>query len=618
MRRRVWLLWASTFVAALLLGLLLSFVVERYAGQGKILRGVLLEDRPVTGLGEQALRQLLHRRQREIRSRKISLSLREETLEAGANELGAIVDSDAGLRRLLGAGRTGHIPGQMLFWLARLFSPYRAELPVRVEQPKLTKWLKPRAEKILPTPLPPRIFFDKELVVDKGRAGAVVEFAELGEDLKSALRRAAPMKLLVPVRELDPTVSPEDLEARRKEAELLLNAPIQLRSPEGEKVGDISVEDLGAALGSEVSEEKRSLRLTLSVESLRASLKKILADLEKPAQNAGFEFGPAAVTTILPSATGLALDESAFIQAIFSASREPERAVTVPLVVTEPKISTAKAETLGVKELVSSFVTMHQCCQPRVENIHTAAAQLDGVVLEPGETFSLNKLLGQRSASSGYLGAPTIVRGKMEDVSGGGISQLATTLFNAVLRGGYEIVQRQPHSIYFSRYPEGHEATVSFPEPDLIFRNDTSAGMVIKTEYTGTFIKVLVYGDGEGRVVSVNKSGRYDVKKPPIEYEADPNMPPEKQKRVRAGQLGWTVLVSRTVKYKDGEKKVEKREVTYSPRPELMRVHPCKIPKGEDGHTGEECPEPPREEEEEELSDDEYFETTIVDDPEGG
>jgi vancomycin resistance protein YoaR len=285
------------------------------------------------------------------------------------------------------------------------------------------------------------------------------------------------------------------------------------------------------------------------------------------------------------------------------------RRITLPLQDKEPKLTTQDAAGLGIKGLVMSFTTRHNCCEPRVQNIHHAAAELDGQVLRPGERFSLNEFLGPRTEASGYHKAPTIVRGEMEDVYGGGISQLATTLFNAVLRGGYEIVQRQPHSVYFTRYPEGHEATVSYPEPDLIFRNDTAAGMVIKTNAAPTFISVLVFGDNGGRSTTVDKGRRYKIVDPPKEYEADEEMVPEKAKRLRAGQLGWTVLVSRKVKYPDGTEKVEKREVVYNPRPELLRVHPCMIPEGDEGHTGEECPEVEIEEEEEELSEDAYFET---------
>jgi hypothetical protein len=197
----------------------------------------------------------------------------------------------------------------------------------------------------------------------------------------------------------------------------------------------------------------------------------------------------------------------------------------------------------------------------------------------------------------------------MEEEFGGGISQLATTLFNAALRGGYEIIQRQPHSIYFPRYPEGHEATVSYPLPDLSFRNDSEYGLVIFTRYSGTFIKVLLYGKRDGRRVEVDKGPRTDIVSPPQEFEPDSELLPNKQKRLRAGQQGWTVVVSRTVTYANGTEKREQRKVTYKARPELLRVHPCMIPEGHEGYTGEQCPEPPREEREEELSDETYYDT---------
>jgi len=340
-------------------------------------------------------------------------------------------------------------------------------------------------------------------------------------------------------------------------------------------------------------------------------LKESLAEIERAAIDATFEFSSKGAPKIIPSEEGVRVNRELLVRDLFRASEEKKRVVELSLNVEKPKLSEAEAASLGVKGLVSTFSTRHACCQSRVKNIHHAAAKIHGTVLRPGERFSLNEVLGQRSRAAGYHKAPTIVRGQMKDVYGGGISQLATTLFNAVLRGGYEIVQRQPHSIYFSRYPEGHEATVSFPEPDLIFANDTGSGMVIVANYTPTVINISVYGDNEGRVTSVKKSKRYKVVQPPVEYEANDEMDPEESKRLRAGQLGWTVLVTRIVKLADGTTREEKREVVYQPRPQLVRVHSCVIPKGEEGHTGEDCPEPEREEREEELSEDVYYETSV-------
>jgi vancomycin resistance protein YoaR len=178
----------------------------------------------------------------------------------------------------------------------------------------------------------------------------------------------------------------------------------------------------------------------------------------------------------------------------------------------------------------------------------------------------------------------------MVDALGGGASQFTTTFFNALFHGGYDILERQPHTYWFSRYPEGHEATLSWPKPDVIFRNDTAAGLLIKCRYTDTTISVKLYGDNGGRKVQAKVSARSDITKPPIELIANPALPPEEEKTKESGQIGWSIIVSRLVTYADGTKKEERRKVTYKPRVRRVEVHPCRIPAGEPGHTGEKCP----------------------------
>jgi vancomycin resistance protein YoaR len=180
----------------------------------------------------------------------------------------------------------------------------------------------------------------------------------------------------------------------------------------------------------------------------------------------------------------------------------------------------------------------------------------------------------------------------MVDTVGGGVSQFATTFFNAVFHGGYDIVERQPHSYWFARYPMGHEATLSWPKPDLVFRNDTKNGVLIKTHTTGTRVTVLLYGDNEGRKVQADVSRRFDVAEPPVELLANPALSPDREKVVERGTPGWSVKVSRTVVYADTTKKSEQRRVIYSPRPRRIEMHPCRIPQGEPGYTGELCPIP--------------------------
>jgi vancomycin resistance protein YoaR len=204
---------------------------------------------------------------------------------------------------------------------------------------------------------------------------------------------------------------------------------------------------------------------------------------------------------ITPSVVGRKLDGRVAAERLRSIALRPARRGRLPLAPVRPAFSTRDARALGIVERVSGFTTYHAPGEPRVINIHRAADLLDGAIVPPGGTFSMNRYLGQRTAERGFVMAPAIYDGKFTLAIGGGVSQLATTLFNAAFFGGYPILEHQAHSYYISRYPLGREATVSWPKPDLVFRNDTSTGILIKTSYTASSITVEIYGDRHGRRV---------------------------------------------------------------------------------------------------------------------
>jgi vancomycin resistance protein YoaR len=203
---------------------------------------------------------------------------------------------------------------------------------------------------------------------------------------------------------------------------------------------------------------------------------------------------------------------------------------------------------------------------------------VDGVIVMPGESFSLNEHVGERTVENGFVEAPMILRGEFVPAVGGGVSQFATTLFNAIFFGGYEDVSHQPHSYYFTRYPEGREATVSYPNPELIFRNDTSAAVLIRTKYTDESITVAFFGDNGGRRVTDALSPRRSFRSPATEYVTDAGQAPGTEVVLDGGSVGWTVTVTRTIAYPDGSEKTEEWDWTYRPQPRRVRVHPCNVP----------------------------------------
>ena len=196
--------------------------------------------------------------------------------------------------------------------------------------------------------------------------------------------------------------------------------------------------------------------------------------------------------------------------------------------------------------VIGTFTTYYPAGQPRVTNIHLIADAVDGAVVQPGEVFSLNEHVGERTEAKGYVEAPAIIGGVIVTSGhpaniGGGTSQFATTLYNAVFFAGVEDVYHRPHSIYFSRYPMGREATLSWPGPDVQFRNDTPIPLVIDTSHTATSVTVELIGSNTGRRVSASLSGSATT------------------------SGGGSVSVRRTITYRDGTRRTETWYHTYKP-----------------------------------------------------
>ncbi|MEU4236426.1 VanW family protein [Actinoplanes sp. NPDC026619] len=199
---------------------------------------------------------------------------------------------------------------------------------------------------------------------------------------------------------------------------------------------------------------------------------------------------------------GWAVDEATAAPAVEAAVRAGRAEVSIAGAEVAP--GTTPAELAGVDQLIGTFTTYHPCCAPRVTNIHLIATIVDGSVIKPGTTFSLNDKVGERTRKKGFVPAPAIVDGELDDELGGGISQFSTTLFNAAWFAGLPILAHQPHSKYISRYPPGREATLDWGNIDQVIRNDTDAPVVIRVKTTGTSVTVALYGHtGERRVASV-------------------------------------------------------------------------------------------------------------------
>jgi vancomycin resistance protein YoaR len=287
-----------------------------------------------------------------------------------------------------------------------------------------------------------------------------------------------------------------------------------------------------------------------------------LRGLERPARDATFKVKSGKLR-LVPSVEGRAVDARALGDAVAGAVLRPQgREVNVPMTVDKPRVATGQAGNMGIKQKISSFTTRHPCCAPRVKNIHTIADILDGYIVRPGETFSLNGIVGKRDKARGFVEAPMILNGRYVDDVGGGISQFATTMFNAVFFGGLQDVQHTPHSYYISRYPAGRESTVSFPQPDFRWRNDSPYGVLVDTAYTDTSLTVSFWST-ERYDVESKSSEKYAIKSFESKTESGPKCIP------MPGAEGFQIDVWRIFKQNGKEVRRQKFHTTYEAEPRI-------------------------------------------------
>ncbi|AZG46327.1 VanW family protein [Gordonia insulae] len=243
------------------------------------------------------------------------------------------------------------------------------------------------------------------------------------------------------------------------------------------------------------------------------------------------------------------------------------RVVEVAYAPVKPRLDTAAARKLGVREVVSEFTTSG-FSSASGENIRLAAAEVDGALVLPGKTFSLNTHTGPRGSAQGYVTSTIIDHGHADKAVGGGISQFATTLYNAAYFAGLEDVDHTEHSYYISRYPEAREATVFEGAIDLVFRNNTSHGVYIETSWSPSDVTVRMWSTKTVEVESITGERSAYTDPPSLKLPKGDNC------IASSGSRGFTTSNTRVItdSRTGAELRRHTRTVKYDPEPKVSCV----------------------------------------------
>ncbi len=352
-----------------------------------------------------------------------------------------------------------------------------------------------------------------EVDVVEAAEGIFVDAAALDSRLEDALDAGGAVDVEAPSTVRGPTITDTDAEAVVADARAVVSAPIELTHPADGPDVPIGAADLARVLDV-VRDPAAAEGERLALEVDRTALDELLDDVRGIVEAEPSEADISLVDgqpVIEGGTIGFELDSDAVAEQILRvATRTDDRSETLAGSQREPDRTRADAEALNIEEQVSAFTTEFDCCPPRVTNIQLMAEHVDGALIEPGEQFSLNAHVGPRTRERGFVAGGAIIDGEFEEVVGGGSSQFATTFFNAAFFSGIELVEFQPHSYYFPRYPEGREATVSYNVIDVVVRNDSPHGILVAASATDTSVTVEFWSSAWTDVEAFS-SGRYNV-----------------------------------------------------------------------------------------------------------
>jgi vancomycin resistance protein YoaR len=389
--------------------------------------------------------------------------------------------------------------------------------------------------------------------VIEGRNGQDADTTTLGPQMESLFVALHTATLDVPIVVKEPPVQAKDNRVAQEQAQTMLGAPITLTNHD--KQWTLTPEQIASYMDFKSEEQNGVPTLVpyVSEGKMWLFLQSLAPDVNKDPVNAKLTSN-GSTFRVIPAVNGETFDPTATAKAVNATALKPTgRTVEVAATIIEPDFTTAEAQATTFNDRLSTFTTRYACPANRATNVRITTRYATNVFLAPGQQYNFDKQIGPRTAARGYKLAPGITGpNTLDDVLGGGICQVSTTMFNAAFFAGLKITERHNHSIYINHYPKGRDATVTGSGKNLRFVNDTGHYIWIRGSSDGITTTISIYGTSDGRKVSYTVGNFYNIHSPTGTVTIkDPTLPAGTTK-VSSGQTGKQLKTTRLVKAADG------------------------------------------------------------------
>jgi len=568
-KRLLWILGfiliGVVFITAILLG------VDNYY-QSKVYYGVKLGNMDLSGLDQATALKTLKNKQDKLLS-GVTVVCSGKSLIIPPSEVNAVgapvdyywLDSEKAWKEILAVGRKN---GWVQNWLKRfslLFKPSVITWPIKYQAGAVEKKLRDNCGDLERPMLEADLKYENGWRVVPEQMGLVINYSKAVNEIYKSLSSGSLVSVVLSLQEKKPQIISADLQTLINNTDDLLPVnDLNLLGVENPILVKRTI--LRSWLGPV---QDNGWKLTWRQDKIaRYLMEKVITEVDKEVQAPRFQMADGRVTVFESATPGrrLLVEDSA--QEIAKQLNNGSSTVSLKIEIINSVAEGDQAWLNGINEIIG-IGTSSFAGSPvnRRHNIANGAKAVNGLVVKPGEEFSMMKTLGTIDASTGYLTELVIKENKTVPEYGGGLCQIGTTMFRAAVDSGLPITERRNHSYRVGYYePAGTDATIYDPAPDLKFLNDTGNNILLITKVIGDKLRFEVWGTKDGRQVIHTYPTNYNIVKPaPTKTIETTELPVGTKKCSESAHNGADAYFDYKVTYPNGEVKEKRFSSHYVP-----------------------------------------------------
>ena len=512
-------------VLVIFLIIVVFFVVLNIANAGKINRGMKIGNISVGGLDNEKTQEKLASAVQQFLNQDFYLNYKQLKWKVNLKNLGIEIDVPKTINLALERGHQKNFLINSWWQMVSLFG-YNLTPLWQLNEEKMELFLRNNLFLIHQPAKDATLVFNKEkneFIVTSSKQGIIINKKELFNNLSRTIKTSKITDIKLSLINDYPEVLESETEIAHQKAETLIkNASIKLFAEEEKDKKEIDIINQEGILNliefKPVPEKNKSSNKILGAELDAQKIENYLISISPLINHepidAQLAIKDGRVITFALSQDGIKLDLENNIDILNNGILNGEKEIILKVTRIKPKITTESIDNLGITALLSRGISNFSgSSASRIHNIKIGAAKFNGVLLMPEEKFSFNTILGDIGPEQGYEPGLVIKKDKMVAEYGGGLCQVSTTTFRAAILAGLEITERYPHAFPVKYYnPQGFDATIYPPSPDLKFINNTPANILIQTKVSGYELIFEFYGTEDERRVEIDGPYQYDIK----------------------------------------------------------------------------------------------------------